>query len=45
MASCMEWHLPVQEEAYWLRLLQFEKEVENITKMRLLSFLSHASKP
>ena len=43
----MEWHLPVQEEADWLRL--FENEVENITKNNMnaftkLSFLSHASK-
>jgi len=28
----MEWHLPVQEEAGWLRLLLFENEVGNITK-------------
>jgi len=32
MVSNMEWHLPVQEEADWLRLLLFENEVENIKK-------------
>jgi len=33
MASCIEWHLPVQEEADWLRLSLFKNEVENITKL------------
>ena len=33
MASRMEWHLPVQEEADWLRLLLFKNEVENIKKI------------
>jgi len=28
MASRIGWHLPVQEEADWLRLLLFENEVE-----------------
>jgi len=32
MASHMECHLPVQEEADWLKLLLLENEVENITK-------------
>ena len=32
MASHMEWHLPVQEEADWLRLLLFENEVRSIAK-------------
>jgi len=32
MASRMEWHQPVQEEADWLRLLLFENEVEIFTK-------------
>jgi len=32
MASRMEWHQPVQEEADWLRLFLFENKVENITK-------------
>ena len=27
MASCMEWHLPVQEEADWLRLFLFKLEI------------------
>ena len=33
MASRIEWHLPVQEEADWLRLLLFE----NIQQTLLLS--------
>jgi len=28
----MDWHLPVQEEADWLRLLLFENEVGNIVR-------------
>ena len=28
MASRMEWHLPVQEEADWLWLFLFENKVE-----------------
>jgi len=32
MASRMEWHRPVQEEADWLRLFLFENKVENIAK-------------
>ena len=32
MASHMEWHLPVQEEADWLRLFLFENKVGNIAK-------------
>ena len=32
MASCMEWHQPVQEEADWLRLLLVENEVGIIAK-------------
>ena len=32
MASHMEWQLPVQEEADWLRLFLFEFEVKNIAK-------------
>ena len=32
MASRMEWHLPVQEEADWLRLFLFKNKVENIAK-------------
>jgi len=28
MASRMEWHLPVQEEANWLRLFLLENKVE-----------------
>ena len=28
MASRMEWHMPVQEEADWLRLFMFENKVE-----------------
>jgi len=32
MASHMEWHLPVREEADWLRLFLFENKVENIAK-------------
>ena len=30
MASHMEWHLPVQEEADWLWLFLFENEAGNI---------------
>jgi len=30
MASRKNWHLPLPEEADWLRLLLFENEVENI---------------
>ena len=30
MASHMEWHQPVQEEADWLRLLLLKNEVRNI---------------
>ena len=32
MASCMEWHVPVQEEADWLRQFLFENKVKNIAK-------------
>ena len=32
MASYKEWHLSVQEEADWTRLLLFENEVGNIAK-------------
>jgi len=32
MASCMEWHWPVQEKADWLRLFLLENEVGNIPK-------------
>jgi len=32
MASHMEWHLPVQEEADWLRPLLFKNKVGNITE-------------
>jgi len=50
MASCIEWHLPVQGEADWLRLFLFKNEVENIKYHKVsnmnefikLSFLSHA---
>ena len=28
----MEWHLPVEEEADWLRLFLFKDEVRNIAK-------------
>jgi len=50
MASCMEWHLPVQEEADWLRLFLFENKVGNIADSYMnsfnkpCSFLSHTSK-
>jgi len=27
-----EWHLPVQEGADWLKLLQFKNKVKNIAK-------------
>jgi len=40
MASCIERHLPVQEEADWLRLLLFENKVENIAKIMHLTSLS-----
>jgi len=28
----MEWHVPVQEEADWLRQFLFENKVKNIVK-------------
>jgi len=43
----MKWHLPVQEEADWLRLFLFENKVENIAESyknafnKPFSFLSH----
>jgi len=30
MASCIEWHLPVQEEADWLRLLLLENKYRKV---------------
>jgi len=51
MASRMEWHLLVQEEADLLRLFLFENKVENIAKRakknafnKPSSFLSHTNK-
>jgi len=41
MASHMEWHLPVQEEADWLRLLLFENEVRSIAKAVTLMQLTN----
>ena len=47
MASRMEWHLPVQEEANWLRLfllLKYRKESYKNAFNKPSSFLSHTSK-
>jgi len=32
MASRVEWHLPVQKKADWLRQFLFENKVKNIAK-------------
>ena len=49
MTSCMEWHLPVQEEADWLRQFLFENKVYNIakrpTRMQLSSFAPFSISP
>ena len=50
MASHMVWHLPVQEEADWLRLLLFGNQVIMIVDSYMnafnkpCSFISHASR-
>jgi len=47
MASCMEWHLPVQEEADWLWSkikLKYCKESYQNAFNKPCSFLSHTSK-